>query len=430
MRTFIFCISIIFSLSTMAIDDHTGGYSSKKPEILSIIEQDPHFAFSYGLLRHAHELRDHNFIKDARDIWKLIKNKEYRDKEEIYEAVRVLATTHWDKLNQQQKKIPLYIMPMKKYTGGYISNNLNVCEIIYKNDDAAFIYGIYRRALEGDNKEFKRLMTNIWKYIIDNPDIYVYNIALIVKNYWKVLTPAQQNLAHHLGYAPTIWERCELRMGAKATALLKVGAACAIICCVAAVPVAAAIAPLAGSPLPEIGGTIQNSCHNISTEAYNSTDTNIGDIIRIRAQCAGDRTQIKDAEAFIHSHSICNKVHNDNGSLIVDSSNYHFGALQFKPESCPDMSREVGKKCSIKGTEYRSSDTTIPNGAFCLYTARCPTRNHGERVDLLYISNAAAGCEKSKNLYLLKEGGVLHSPLDPCTKGYHCEQENPFLTKF
>lgn len=147
-------------------EQYSGGFTSKDTKIKNLVRQNKYFAFSFSLLQQAYAVKNKLFIHDADILWKNIKKNNSSNLERIQDLIREIANKYWYDLNEEQQRIVIAIMPMKRYTGGYTAKKLEIRHLVHMNNYFALSYGLLRRSYELDKEELQQKADKIWMAII------------------------------------------------------------------------------------------------------------------------------------------------------------------------------------------------------------------------------------------------------------------------
>lgn len=270
-------------------------------------------------------------------------------------------------------------------TIAYTTTNKKTQKILKISDENALTYDLLRHAETQENCDFRQETTDLWKKVKDKQISLAdqqEQLKMLIHQYSTELSPWQQALAERLdlGNQPPFWDRLDKKIGSTLTTTLKIAAAVCIVTTFAIVPVAAAIIPMA---------SFQNSCKNIATTPYKSTDSNLQNLVHLKADCAYDRA----AHGYLSNTVILPKnalscLSNNNGSITASTLS-----------DCPLLEGSFTQTCSSPSTvEYLSSDSSIPRGSICQYSVNCkPVGSNSATVpNTFYLHKAAAACQANR----------------------------------
>ncbi len=104
--------SFFISTTLSAMESLTGGYTTKNRKIWQLVENEPEWAFAYGILRLAIDSGDGDFVSPANQVWREIKEEGTLNKDQLEEMVM----NYWDDLSPalQKRAIDLGFVDVEK----------------------------------------------------------------------------------------------------------------------------------------------------------------------------------------------------------------------------------------------------------------------------------------------------------------------------
>lgn len=287
----------------------------------------------------------------------------------------------------------------------YIPKNQSIKNFVAKNELHNYAYQLLRYSKDASEldseKDFYLTVEETWckfRKLRLSQSEKKEELTILLYYYSEYLPLNLLEKAYALGLKnrPYYWEDSNKRLGTTFTSLLKVGTLLTVISSLVICPAAATI---------NLKGTFRESCVNIKTNAFTSSDPKIqGQFISLLADCPYDRQShgFKVNSIVLPEGGPCNYIHNNNGSLIAtDEPNFRLESASVANGNipCPELTGSFKITCgSISSTSYQSPDNQIPPHSICQYQVAACQKIGGEKTkdNTLYISKAEVQCQGSR----------------------------------